>query len=310
MRLVKAALLATALTLAAPAWAADEDRAPILHPRRPARCLPARQLPRRLRRATCAGLGECGRPARRNARGAAARSGAGDALHDARLAASRAGSGHELAPAHHGAAAGRGARPPCSSARRREPARTAGPAAPGRPRRATAPGAAAQHSRRRGGRPARAFAPAFDPRRQAGRGGGVAHHPRRGAFARGADRVPAAHRLGLLSERLRRRGAAARRPRPHRPDRICDPCRMGERPRRLADGRLRACRGLFRHGRREIERHRARRRRPLLGGPRRHRGRPSRARAAAPPQRRAARRDLLRPARAKRARKSASRPPT
>ena len=94
-------------------------------------------------------------------------------------------------------------------------------------------------------------------------------------------------------------------------DRMGDPRRLGRRPRRLADGAtIAAAAEPFRHRRRPLDRHRARRRRPLLGGPRRHRRRPSRARPGAAPDRGAAERDLLRPARPERARHPPARPPT
>ena len=119
------------------------------------------------------------------------------------------------------------ARPPRPRPRRRDAARPARRAAPGRPRRPAAPRPPAPDPRRCRRRRARAADPAADPRRPAGRGRGPARQPDRRAVRRGAHRLPAAHRLGLLSERQRPRRAADRRPRPHRPDRICDPRRMG-----------------------------------------------------------------------------------
>ena len=136
--------------------------------------------------------------------GAASRPRPGDALHHAGLAAGRAASrSTRLLAARARAAAGGRPRPPRPRARRREPARparrrSASPAFAGQPRRARA----AHDPRRRRRRRARAADPAPARRRPAVRGRGPAQRAQRRAHARGAHRLPAAHRLGLLSQRL------------------------------------------------------------------------------------------------------------
>ena len=79
--------------------------------------------------------------------------------------------------------------------------------------------------------------------------------PHRRAVRRGAHRLPAAHRLGLLSERPRPRGAPDRRPGPRRPDRICAPRRMGGRASPPGGWAIMRDGGrAFRHRRRPLDR--------------------------------------------------------
>ena len=132
--------------------------------------------------------------------GAAARSRPGDALHHAGLAAGRA----RAADASCSPARPICRRPTTSPASPARAAPRACPICPTRSGSTASPASRAAPARApiRGDAVADALEPLIqpaDPRRPAGRGRGAARHPHRRAVRRGAHRLPAAHRLGLLS---------------------------------------------------------------------------------------------------------------